>query len=65
MVMKTKEAAQKLAEHHKTVAKEQMDFEKGGTLRYTVFDPLPIEGSEEFVVINIAGFKDEAAHKAH
>ena len=57
MVVKTLEDAQKLKQIHIDTAKEQIDFEKGGTVRYTVFDPIQVKDTENYVIINIAGFK--------
>jgi hypothetical protein len=40
-------------------------MEPEGAYRYTVFEPQPIQGTKDFVVINVAGFKDAASHIAH
>ena len=64
-VCKDLEAAKKVLECHKVIAVEQLKFEKEGALNYTVFEPLPIKNSENYVVINIAGFKSEAFCKSH
>jgi len=65
IVFKDLESATKGKDIHISTAKEQMNFEKEGALRYTVFDPIPVEGTEHFVVINVAAFLDSDAHLFH
>jgi quinol monooxygenase YgiN len=65
MVFSNLEDATEYYELHKKIGLEQISFEKGGTLRYTIFAPIQIGDSGDYRVYNIAGFKDEAACMAH
>lgn len=65
MVFKDLESATKHKDIHISTAKEQMNFETVGALRYTVFDPIAVEGTEHFVVINVAAFKESSFHLVH
>jgi quinol monooxygenase YgiN len=46
-------------------AQDQLNYEKEGALRFTIFQPMAIDGSSCFVVNFVEGFKDHACFKAH
>jgi hypothetical protein len=65
MVFSDLASAKKMCDVHKMTARDQLEFETEGAYRYTVFEPQPVQGTKEFVVINVAGFKDAACHIEH